>query len=227
MCGRCGAAERTCTLKTNEDPRTWGAIAHFLFEVGMLRRTPRSGMQFLGGRADSVAEHMLRTTYLAFALGRMVDGVDHNKLVLMCLLHDLPEARTGDLNYENKKYVTVNEERAIRDLAAPLPFGSEIESLLTEFAARQTLESRLAHDCDQLELLLVLKEEQDRGNPQAKDWIPFALKRLGEPVSQRFATVILAAHSSDWWWGERDDWWVWAKPPQPPAPPAPASGEPA
>jgi putative hydrolase of HD superfamily len=193
-------------------------IANFLFEVGMLRRTPRSGLQFLGSGDDSVAEHILRATYLAFTLGRLVDGVDRSRLVLLCLVHDLPEARTGDLNYENKKYVSADEARAIRDLARSVPFGGEIEALWTEFESRTTLEARLANDCDQLELLLVLKEELDRGNTQAQEWISVALKRLREPVSQRLATAILAAHSSDWWWGERDDWWVWAGKPEPPAP---------
>jgi putative hydrolase of HD superfamily len=192
------------------------SIAHFLYEVGMLRRTPRSGLRFLGTGDDSVAEHILRTTYLAFAVGRLVPEVDRHKLLLMCLLHDLPEARTGDLNYENKKYVTADEAKAVHDLAAPLPFGAEIESLWTEFEARRSLESRLAHDCDQLELLLVLKEEQDRGNPQAPDWIRVAVRRLGEPVSQALAAEILATHSSDWWWGDRGDWWVSAGKPAPP-----------
>jgi len=99
-------------------------IANFLFEVGMLRRTPRSGLQFLGSGTDSVAEHILRVSYLAFVMGRIVPQVDSQRLLLMCMLHDLPEARTGDLNYENKKYVTVDEPKAIRDLAAPLPFGA-------------------------------------------------------------------------------------------------------
>jgi putative hydrolase of HD superfamily len=185
-------------------------LANFFFEVGMLRRTPRSGLQFLGSGDDSVAEHILRTTYVAFAIGRLVTDIDRERLLLMCLLHDLPEARTGDLNYENKKYVSVDETKAIRDLAAPLSFGAEIESLLAEYAARATPEARLAHDCDQLELLLVLKEEKDRGNPQAQEWIDIAVQRLREPIAKALAAEILAAHSSDWWWGDRGSWWVWA-----------------
>ena len=125
-------------------------------------------------------------------------------------VHDLPEARTGDLNYQNKKYVHVDEEAAVRDLARSLPFGAELRQLLEEFGARRTLEARLANDCDQLELLLVLKEEKDRGNPQADEWIPFALKRLQEPVSKDLARSILDTHSSDWWFQDRSDWWVWA-----------------
>jgi len=185
-------------------------IADFLFEVGMLKRTPRTGLQFLGSGSDSVAEHILRATYIAFALGRLVPDVDRDRLLRLCLVHDLPESRTGDLNYQNKKYVQVDEKAAVRDLARTLPFGSELEALLDEFNARQTLEARLANDCDQLELLLLLKEEKDRGNPQADEWIPFALRRLQEPISQRLGRCILATHSSDWWFAERGDWWVWA-----------------
>ena len=192
-----------------DDPAALRAAANFLFEAGMLRRTPRSGLQFLGSGDDSVAEHILRTAYVGFVLGSLVPGVDRARLVLLCLLHDLPEARTGDLNYENKKYVQADEARAVRDLAAGVPFGTDLEALIGEFNAGTTLEAKLAQDADQLELLLVLKEELDRGNPQAQEWIRFALQRLGEPVSRDLATAILATHSSDWWFADRGDWWVW------------------
>jgi len=195
-------------------------VANFLFEVGMLKRTPRSGLQFLGSGSDSVAEHLLRTAYLGFAVGRLVPDVDRDKLVLLCLLHDFAEARTGDLNYENKKYVKADEEAAMRDAAAPLPFGADMLALVAEFEARQTLEARLAHDCDQLELLLVLKEESDRGNPQAQEWIAFALERLREPISQQLARAILAARSSDWWFEDRGDWWIHAGKTPPRTPPS-------
>jgi len=204
------AARPRRSRANTKKPDTLTAVANFLFEVGMLKRTPRTGLQFLGSGEDSVAEHILRTAYIAFALGRLVPGVDPGHLLLLALLHDLPEARTGDLNYENKKYVRVDEAAAVRDLAHSVPFGSELREFLQEFGARRTLEARLANDCDQLELLLVLKEEKDRGNPQADAWIPFTLKRLHEPVARELAQRILATHSSDWWFEDRGDWWVWA-----------------
>lgn len=77
-------------------------IANFLFEAGMLKRTPRSGFQFLGSGVESVAEHIFRTTYIGYTLGKLVLDVNVDRLVKMCLFHDLPEARTGDLNYVNK-----------------------------------------------------------------------------------------------------------------------------
>ncbi len=194
---------------TPPDTPTLRALANFLFEVGMLKRTPRSGLPFLGSGNDSVAEHILRTTYIAYALGHMFENVDAQRVVILCLLHDLPEARTGDLNYQNKKYVTADEHAAVRDLAGTLPFGDELRRLWEEYERAETPEARLAHDCDQLELILVLKEERDRGNPQVDSWIPFALQRLREPLSQKLAESILSGHSSDWWFEDRGDWWVW------------------
>src|SRR5574342_454971 len=129
-------------------------IANFLFEAGMLKRTPRSGFQFLGSGAESVAEHIFRTTYIGYTLGSMATGINVDRLIKMCLFHDLPEARTGDLNYVNKKYVTADEKKAVEDLAQTLPFGNEIRELIREFIEGKTDEARLARDADQLEMIL-------------------------------------------------------------------------
>ena len=116
-------------------------IANFLFEAGMLKRTPRTGFQFLGSGAESVAEHIFRTVYIGYALGRLTEKADTDRIIKMCLFHDLPEARTGDLNYVNKKYVKADETRAINDLAATLPFGEEIQELIFEFLKGESLEA--------------------------------------------------------------------------------------
>jgi len=44
------------------------SIADFLFETGMLAKTPRSGYQFLGSGRETVAEHILRTIYVGYTL---------------------------------------------------------------------------------------------------------------------------------------------------------------
>jgi putative hydrolase of HD superfamily len=50
-------------------------IADFLFEVGMLKRTPRTGWQFLAGaEQESVADHSFRVALIAIVLSRMEDG---------------------------------------------------------------------------------------------------------------------------------------------------------
>jgi len=183
-------------------------IANFLFEAGMLKRTPRSGFQFLGTGAESVAEHIFRTSYIGYVLGKQAKNVNVDRLIKMCLFHDLPEARTGDLNYVNKKYVEANEKGAIEDLAQTLPFGNEIRELILEFIEGKTEEARLARDAYQLEMILALKEYKDVGNKYADEWLQFSLKRLQTDIARDLAKVILETDSSMWWFSDKGDWWV-------------------
>jgi putative hydrolase of HD superfamily len=183
-------------------------IANFLFEAGMLKRTPRSGFQFLGTGAESVAEHIFRTTYIGYALGQSATGINVDRLIKMCLFHDLPEARTGDLNYVNKKYVTADEKKAVKDLVETLPFGNEIQGLISEYEEGMTEEARLAKDADQLEMILALKEYKDLGNKYADEWLGFSMKRLQTESAKELARTILETDSSLWWFSDKGDWWI-------------------
>jgi putative hydrolase of HD superfamily len=183
-------------------------IANFLFEAGMLKRTPRSGFQFLGSGSESVAEHIFRATYIGYALGKLAPEVNIQRVIMMCLFHDLPEARTGDLNYVNKKYVEADENKAVEDLIRTIPFGSEIKEFITEFNEGKTAEARLARDADQIEMILALKEYKDIGNKYAEEWLGFSMKRLQTTAAQELAKTILETDSSHWWFCDKGDWWV-------------------
>ena len=106
-------------------------------------------------------------------------------MLRMALAHDLPEARTGDLNYVNQKYVAADEERAADDMTRGLPFGDELRELMAEYREEISPEAVLAHDADQLEMLLELKEKLDSGCQAAEDWTPFVLRRLRTDVAKR------------------------------------------
>jgi putative hydrolase of HD superfamily len=183
-------------------------IANFLFEAGMLKRTPRTGYQFLGSGAESVAEHIFRTIYIGYVLGRMSGDVNIDRIVKMCMFHDLPEARTGDQNYVNKKYVNVDIGKAVEDMASPLQFGQEIKEFIYEFEEGKTEEARIARDADQLEFILALKEWKDIGNAYAEEWLEFSLKRLQTETARELAKVILETDSSLWWFSEKGEWWI-------------------
>ena len=191
-------------------------LAHFFFELGMLKRTPRSGFQFLGSGSETVAEHIFRATLIGYTLARLDGQADPGRVVLLCLFHDVPEARTGDLNYVNKKYVRADEARAVEDLARTLPFGDDYRALHAEFTAKQSREARLAHDADQLEMILALKEHKDLGNRYADEWFPFSLQRLQTDVAKRLAETIWNTDSSRWWFDDDSDWWVNGIPPAAP-----------
>jgi putative hydrolase of HD superfamily len=133
---------------------------------------------------------------------------DALKIILMCLFHDLHEARTGDQNYVNKQYVKVDEDRSIRDLARNLPFGDAVIALTQEFRKGESIDARLARDADQLDLILELKEQQDLGNRYAKEWIEYAIQRLGSESAKRMAREILDTDCNEWWFEKRASLWV-------------------
>jgi putative hydrolase of HD superfamily len=184
------------------------SLANFLFEVGMLSRTPRSGYQFLGSGKESVAEHILRTVFVGYTLCKMDDSLDELRVLKMCVFHDLPEARTGDMNYVNKKYVDVDEAKAINELTDGLFFGGDIRSAIDEFNAKETKEALVARDADQIALILQLKECGDLGNKYSEEWINFALQRLTTENGKKLSERITKTDSCQWWFKEKGDWWV-------------------
>ena len=101
-------------------------IANLLFEARILKEIPRSGYHFLGVGKESVAEHCFSTTFIAYVMTRMEPEIDALKLISMCLIHDLPEARIGDLNTVHKKYVKADETKALKDTIKGLAFGQNL-----------------------------------------------------------------------------------------------------
>jgi len=183
-------------------------MVHFLFEVGILKSIPRSGYQFLGSGSESVAEHTFRVAVIAYLLAKHEPKADLQKVLLMSLFHDFHEARTGDHNYVNTRYVTENEDKAVRDLAQKLPFGQEIISLIDEFNSRETPEARLSQDADQLDFILELKRQLDLGNKSAAEWLRYAVKRLITDFAKKLADEIIKIGSSDWWFEKNEELWV-------------------
>ena len=153
------------------------SVANLLFEARILKHTPRSGFHFLGAGKESVAEHSFMTTFIGYVMSHLEPHADARKLISLCLVHDLPEARISDLNYVHKRYVTPDESGAVRDMTEGLSFGKSLTALIEEFQAAETLESRLAHDADQLAFVLDLKALSDVGFTPPQNWLP-SVKRL-------------------------------------------------
>ena len=192
-----------------KDEKDLEGVVDFLFEVGILAKTPRSGFFFLGSGEQSVAEHLNRTAYVGYCLAQLAGDVDVGKVVQMCLFHDVSESRISDLNYVHQKYTERHEEKAHADLANSLPFGGLVKALLDEYEERETKEALLAKDADNLELILSLKEQLDIGNERARTWLGPASKRLKTEEARALVARILETDSDRWWFAEKSsDWWV-------------------
>jgi 5'-deoxynucleotidase YfbR-like HD superfamily hydrolase len=174
-------------------------IARLLFEAKMLKDIPRSGYHFLGVGKESVAEHSFMTTIVAYVMSNLVQDVDALKLTAMCLVHDLPEARIGDLNTVQKQYVKADEQKAIGHMIERLPFGASIAGLLDEFNEGKSIEAKLARDADQIAFILELKGLHDIGYEPPKKWLPHILERLKTTTGKELAQSILKTGRDDWW----------------------------
>jgi putative hydrolase of HD superfamily len=174
-------------------------VADLLFEGRLLKKIPRSGFQFLGAGNESVAEHCFLTTLIAYVIARLNPGINAEKLISLCLVHDLNESRVGDLNYVQKMYVTADEKKAVSHMTRHLPFGDHLAELIDEFNLGTSQEARLARDADQLSLVLELKNLSDLGLAHADKWLDFVLKRLTTDTGKRLGEAILEREQDSWW----------------------------
>ena len=157
-------------------------LVHFLFEAGYLKNVDRSGWWLLGNKdPESVAEHSFRCTILGYILAKL-ENVDTSKVIMMCLFHDVHEARTNDLHKVAQKYINLEEagDKATQEQLEPLkgPIGEEIADVLSELTNQESKESMVAKDADILECAMQAREYQVQGYDAAVDWLDRADDRL-------------------------------------------------
>ncbi len=174
-------------------------IANLLFEAKILKEIPRSGYHFLGAGKESVAEHSFSTTFIAYVMSQLEPEIDALRLISMCLIHDLAEARVGDLNTVNKDYVTADETKALEDATRGLAFGQNLKGLMQEYNEGRSNEARLAHDADQLALILELKDLMDIGYEPPKSWIENVIDRVKTKTGQKIARAVMETKRDAWW----------------------------
>jgi putative hydrolases of HD superfamily len=140
-------------------------ILAFLRGAERLKTVARSGWTS-AGQPESVAEHTWRLCLLALVLGPRVPGVSMERLLRICIVHDLGEAIGGDIpapvQEERARSApdaggkAAQERRDLLELLAPLPDESrdEIVALWDEYEDARTPEARLAKGLDKLETIL-------------------------------------------------------------------------
>lgn len=182
-------------------------LVDFINEVGMLRHTPRTGYQFLGTGQENVAEHSHRTSVIGYALAKMA-GADPARTALLCLFHDLAEARTGDFNYVNRIYNTTQPRLAMQHATEGTGLAEDVLAFWDELEGNDTLEAKLAHDADQLDMIFNLKRESENGNKFADQWLGNAVQRLRTDEGRQLAQAATETPTSFWWYnGPGNRWW--------------------
>jgi putative hydrolase of HD superfamily len=124
-------------------------------------------------RHESVAEHSWRLSLMAYFIQDEFPEADINKVILMCIFHDLGEAITGDIPAFNKtKKDEEIEDKEITQLINTLPesYREKLSHLFKEMNELQTLEARIYKALDKMETL-VQHNEAD-----ISTWLPLEYK---------------------------------------------------
>jgi putative hydrolase of HD superfamily len=176
-------------------------MTRFLYEIGLLKRYPRTGWLQLGVRTpESVADHSFRASVAASVIASM-EGADPQRAAFLALWHDSQETRTTDLPHLAQRYVTtVPHEQITEDQVRPLPpaLAGLVRAAVREYEAGQTAEARCARDADKLEMLLQAREYQAQGHRDVQPFIESALRRLQTATARQLATEALAEPPHDW-----------------------------
>ena len=110
-----------------------------------------------GGRKESVAEHSWRLTLMAFFLRSEFPHLNMDKVMRMCLVHDLGECFTGDIpSFLKTRDDTAREDALLAQWVStlPAPYNTELSALYDEMDALETEEAKLYKALDKLEAVI-------------------------------------------------------------------------
>lgn len=109
------------------------------------------------GRTESVAEHSWRVSLMALLLKNEFPDADMNKVMNMCLIHDLGECFTGDIPAFSKTADDrKKEDQLLKQWLNELPSetSEEFSELYSEMEAQKTQEAKIFKALDKLEALI-------------------------------------------------------------------------
>ncbi|RWS31247.1 HD domain-containing protein 2-like protein [Leptotrombidium deliense] len=180
-------------------------LIQFLSEVGKLKETPRRGWVLRGiTPVESVAGHMYRMAITALCSLQNVSEVDINKVMKLCLVHDIAECIVGDITpddgiCEEEKHR--KERETVQYLGNLLPNESkqQLLSLYEEYEKKETKEARLTKDLDRFDMVLQAfeyekKEVASKGKlPNLQEFFDYdsVIKKIENEEVKRMVSEVL------------------------------------
>lgn len=142
-------------------------IKEIVRSVGITKNLPRTGWLTRGippSVAESIAEHMFESAiysvYISYELNKNDVAVDLERVMLLTLTHDLPEAYIGDILRGVKKVLDTDElETNVADELGVAPFREAI----IEYIEGETLEAKVSKLSELLATYIQAKRYYDLG----------------------------------------------------------------
>lgn len=189
-------------------------ILNYLLSLARMKMIPRSGWISHGialQDVESVADHSFSTCAVSLLLAdlelRRGMRVNVERVLRLAVLHDMSESLTFDISKEYLHYLGKRGEAIKRELehAAWKNIVNSLKepnlrrsyvSLQKEFEEERSLESRLVHAADRLDILLQVIEYFERGYPEsllADLWkgTNLKLRSLGIPSARKMQRILI------------------------------------
>ena len=150
------------------------AILSFIEEIGILKSLPRTGWLIHGIKnGESIADHCYRMTLLSMVLADTLVAkgmkIDTEKVMRLSLLHEIAEARIGDIPFTTLTYIPeevkeTGERKAVTSMLEKFgSIGKWYQELWEEFEKNETIEAKLVRAADKLELMIQVLEYEKLG----------------------------------------------------------------
>ncbi|SVC18946.1 uncharacterized protein METZ01_LOCUS271800 [marine metagenome] len=150
------------------------AILSFIEEIGILKSLPRTGWLIHGIKnGESIADHCYRMTLLSMVLADTLVAkgmkLDTEKVMRLSLLHEIAEARIGDIPFTVLTYIPeevkeTGERKAVTSMLEKFgSIGKWYQELWEEFEKNETIEAKLVRAADKLELMIQVLEYEKLG----------------------------------------------------------------
>ena len=157
----------------------------FLDDVMSLKRVPRSGWityRISKHDVESVSSHTYSVAVIALTMSEIMrlrkQEVDVEQVLRMALLHDISESLTFDISKAYLRYLgrkgsqmkTRLEEKATSHVLADLQndrLARTFRTATKEYSSSNSLEARIVHCADALDLLLQVIEYEKMGYSKA------------------------------------------------------------
>lgn len=143
-------------------------LLSFLNKIEKLKSVPRHCVTS-DGIPETVAGHSWRTAMLACLIREEFPDTDMDKVICMCLIHDIGEAVTGDIPaFEKKKRDKAVEKQAVNELLRILPDSlyTKFSQMFEEMEALDTREAKIYKALDKLEAVISHNESD------ISTWLP-------------------------------------------------------
>ena len=159
-----------------------------VFESLSLKKLPRMGWLIEKAPHESLADHSFGAAIIAIALARMekLGEAEEAALVRRALLHDLHEARVGDLSRLQRQYVKADYERAEKEMLQGTHLEPEVELLK---GGRLAI---LTKDADKLDMLFQAIDYMNAGNRNMQHFVDAALGQIKSESGKKLAKMALA-----------------------------------